>query len=247
MYDVQKAGDKLELSLQILEIYNEQVRDLLEGTNVVTRKTAAGSAGPAGNLASAGTAGTGAIKIVSNSNGVTSQICTTNTSIMDIDPSRCIVHLNEAFTLAKKLRVTQATNVHDRSSRSHMVITLYIKRFEAKTGEIVNAGKLNLVDLAGSERTKKSEATGERMKEAQFINKSLSALQDVIWAHERKVSYVPYRNSKLTHLLQDSLGGSTTRCVMFFCCSITQNEATESFQTLQFAQRVNSVGFQMSS
>ena len=57
-----------------------------------------------------------------------------------------------------------------------MVITLYIKRFEAKTGEIVQAGKLNLIDLAGSERTKKSEAVGERMKEAQCINKSLSAL-----------------------------------------------------------------------
>lgn len=78
-------------------------------------------------------------------------------------------------------------------------------------------GQLNLVDLAGSERVAKSGATGVRLKEAQSINKSLSALGDVIHALRARQSHVPYRNSKLTHLLQDCLSESDTLAVFGVC------------------------------
>merc|ERR1712060_277696 len=102
-------------------------------------------------------------------------------------------------------------------------MTLFIKRFTGgnNSKKLVSSGKINLVDLAGCERIKKSDASGQRLKEATHINKSLSALADVIWAHERKIAHIPYRNSKLTHILQDSLGGnvvSGTRTVMIVTC-----------------------------
>lgn len=81
-----------------------------------------------------------------------------------------------------------------------------------KTG-IALIGNLHLVDLAGSERVDRSEVVGDRLKEAQHINKSLSALGDVIYALSQKSPHVPYRNSKLTQVLQSSLG--TSRCHIY--------------------------------
>merc|ERR1719201_1411945 len=115
--------------------------------------------------------------------------------------------LQDALRLGQAQRATSSTAVHGRSSRSHLVMTLFLALRDASTGAPQRAGKLSLVDLAGSERLKRSEAVGERLREARHINRSLSALADVISAKERRVNHVPYRHSKLTHLLQDALGG----------------------------------------
>lgn len=85
------------------------------------------------------------------------------------------------------------------------ILTIHVRGKELVSGSMLK-GCLHLVDLAGSERVDKSEAVGERLKEAQHINRSLSALGDVIYALAQKSSHVPYRNSKLTQVLQDSLG-----------------------------------------
>jgi kinesin family protein C2/C3 len=101
-------------------------------------------------------------------------------------------------------------------------------------------GKLHLVDLAGSERLSKTGATGDRLKEAQNINKSLSALGDVIAALQQRSKHIPYRNSKLTHLLQDSLGGNS-KVLMFVNCSPASTNAGETLCSLNFAARASKV------
>lgn len=102
------------------------------------------------------------------------------------------------------------------------------------------AGVLNLVDLAGSERVSKSGADGARLKEAQNINKSLSALGDVIQALRSKQNFVPYRNSKLTYLLQDSLGGDSKTLMIVQVAPVERNVG-ETLASLSFAQRVRTV------
>lgn len=87
----------------------------------------------------------------------------------------------------------------------YSVVSIHVRGMDKKAGSSLH-GNLHLVDLAGSERVDRSEVTGDRLKEAQHINKSLSALGDVIFALSQKSSHVPYRNSKLTQLLQTSLG-----------------------------------------
>lgn len=101
-------------------------------------------------------------------------------------------------------------------------------------------GSLHLVDLAGSERVDRSEVTGDRLREAQHINKSLSALGDVIFALAQKSSHVPFRNSKLTQLLQASLGGHA-KTLMFVQINPDVESYSETSSTLKFAERVSGV------
>ena len=100
-----------------------------------------------------------------------------------------------------------AHSINARSSRSHMVVRLECTRVGTDGSQ--SCGILNLVDLAGSERVLKTNAVGQTLKEAQHINRSLSALGDVVSALQRRASHVPFRNSKLTFLLKDSLTGTS--------------------------------------
>jgi kinesin family protein C2/C3 len=118
-------------------------------------------------------------------------------------------------------------------------LTVHVQGTDLGSGAILR-GSLHLVDLAGSERVDKSEATGDRLKEAQHINKSLSALGDVIAALAQKSGHVPYRNSKLTQLLQDSLGGQA-KTLMFVHISPDVESFGETVSTMKFAERVSSV------
>ncbi|KAG6627469.1 hypothetical protein CIPAW_15G130600 [Carya illinoinensis] len=118
-----------------------------------------------------------------------------------------------------------STALNERSSRSHSVVTIHVGGRDLKTGAAFH-GNLHLVDLAGSERVDCSEVTGDRLREAQHINKSLSALGDVIFALAQKSPHVPYRNSKLTQLLQSSLGGQA-KTLMFVQLNPDKNSYSE--------------------
>ncbi len=138
-----------------------------------------------------------------------------------------------------KNRATRATNMNAESSRSHSIFTIYIDSQESdeKGNEKYKASKLNLVDLAGSERAAKTGATGDGMKEATKINLSLSALGNVISALvDGKTHHIPYRDSKLTRLLQDSLGGNT-KTIMIAAVSPANYNYDETLSTLRYASR----------
>jgi hypothetical protein len=124
------------------------------------------------------------------------------------------------------------------SSRSHLLFALHLESASGEAGERKYvASRLNLVDLAGSERLSKTGATGSRMKEGQKINLSLSALGNVISALvEGRSQHIPYRDSKLTRLLQDSLGGNT-KTVMLANCSPADYNFEETLSTLRYASR----------
>ena len=137
-------------------------------------------------------------------------------------------------------RKTGETAMNKDSSRSHSIFTIYVET-NAAGEQSIKAGKLNLVDLAGSERQSKTQATGARLKEATKINLSLSALGNVIKALvEGKSTHVPYRDSKLTRLLQDSLGGNT-RTVMIAAISPADYNYDETLTTLRYASRAKNI------
>ena len=140
-------------------------------------------------------------------------------------------------------RMTGETAMNKDSSRSHSIFTIYVETAEAdeEGDQRIKAGKLNLVDLAGSERQSKTQATGARLKEATSINLSLSALGNVISALvEGKSGHIPYRDSKLTRLLQDSLGGNT-KTVMIAALSPADYNYEETLTTLRYASRAKMI------
>ncbi|KAH9866515.1 hypothetical protein J1614_008205 [Plenodomus biglobosus] len=147
--------------------------------------------------------------------------------------------VEEILKTASKNRTVAATKANMRSSRSHSVFILKLVGTNDVTGE-KSEGTLNLVDLAGSERLEHSKAEGARLKETQNINKSLSCLGDVINAlgTAKESGFVPYRNSKLTFLLQNSLGGNS-KTLMFVMVSPLQEHLQETLTSLKFATKVH--------
>jgi len=138
-------------------------------------------------------------------------------------------------------RATGSTNMNAESSRSHSIFTVNIEMMDTTQGEHIRKGKLNLVDLAGSERQAKTGASGDRLKEANKINMSLSALGNVISALvDGKSKHIPYRDSKLTRILQDSLGGNT-KTMMVACLSPADNNYDETLSTLRYANRAKNI------
>ncbi|XP_039128906.1 kinesin-like protein KIN-14A [Dioscorea cayenensis subsp. rotundata] len=200
---------KYEIQAQMVEIYNEQVRDLLKDMPAIKLE----------------------IKNCSVNGGLSVPDASTR-SVQSVDDVLNLMKLGE------KNRVFSSTALNNRSSRSHSVLTVHIIGEDITRCRIRSC--LHLVDLAGSERVDKSEVTGDRLKEAQHINRSLSCLGDVIAALAQKNSHIPYRNSKLTQLLQNSLGGHA-KVLMLAHVSPEADYYGETVSTLKFAQRVSTV------
>uniref|UniRef100_A0AAX7TKK5 Kinesin-like protein n=1 Tax=Astatotilapia calliptera TaxID=8154 RepID=A0AAX7TKK5_ASTCA len=145
----------------------------------------------------------------------------------------------EAIDEGKNNRSVAVTNMNEHSSRSHSIFLINIKQENSKTEQKLT-GKLYLVDLAGSEKVGKTGAEGTVLDEAKMINKSLSALGIVISALAEGSSYIPYRDSKMTRILQDSLGGNC-RTTMVICCSPSAYNDAETRTTLLFGQRAKTI------
>ncbi|XP_024367557.1 kinesin-like protein KIN-12D isoform X3 [Physcomitrium patens] len=193
-----------------LEIYNEHITDLLDPTSI--------------NLQIREDVKTG--------------VYVENLKEVEVKSVHDVVQL---LTQGASNRKVAATNMNRESSRSHSVFACTVEsKWQANSLTNIRFGRLNLVDLAGSERQKSSGAEGDRLKEAANINKSLSTLGLVIMTlvdiANGKQRHVPYRDSKLTFLLQDSLGGNSKTTVIA-TISPSNGNALETMSTLKFAQR----------
>ena len=200
--------------ISMLEVYNEQVIDLLdEGSGSPETRT------------------TLDVRMGKNGTFVAGLVEVEVMSMEDV---------NELLSLGVANRSVGAHNVNEHSSRSHLVFSVRVEGQNRSTGTATQA-TLHLIDLAGSERLSKTDATGTRLKEAQHINKSLSALGDVVAALGNKNNrHVPYRNSKLTYLLQNSLSGNS-KVLMIVNCSPVLSNLGESVCSLNFASRCRAV------
>eukprot|EP00770_Monocercomonoides_exilis_P008929 MONOS_8884.1-p1 / transcript=MONOS_8884.1 / gene=MONOS_8884 / organism=Monocercomonoides_exilis_PA203 / gene_product=kinesin 3 / transcript_product=kinesin 3 / location=Mono_scaffold00348:47159-48870(-) / protein_length=389 / sequence_SO=supercontig / SO=protein_coding / is_pseudo=false len=153
--------------------------------------------------------------------------------------------IEEVLEEGEKSRTVAATNMNATSSRSHSVLTIFFTRNEVIEGKKTQKdSRINLVDLAGSERQAKTGATGQRLAEANAINKSLSALGNVITALANQAKgknvFVPYRDSILTRMLQDSLGGNS-KTIMIAAMSPASTNYDEGVSTLQYADRAKQI------
>ncbi|XP_050899538.1 kinesin-like protein KIN-14M isoform X4 [Lathyrus oleraceus] len=211
----QPQGWKYEMQVSMLEIYNETIRDLMS-----TNRSSSENGTPGKQYT---------IKHDASGNTQVSDL-----TVVDVHSAKEVAFL---LNQAANSRSVGKTQMNEQSSRSHFVFTLRIYGVNESTDQQVQ-GVLNLIDLAGSERLSKSGSTGDRLKETQAINRSLSSLSDVIFALAKKEDHVPFRNSKLTYLLQPCLGGDS-KTLMFVNISPDPSSVSESLCSLRFASRVN--------
>ncbi|TKY57847.1 Kinesin protein FRA1 [Spatholobus suberectus] len=233
-----------QLHVSFIEILKEEVRDLLDPSSMNKPETANGHAGKVA------IPGKPPIQIRESSNGVITLAGSTEVSVTTLkEMAACL----EQGSLS---RATGSTNMNNQSSRSHAIFTITLEQMrklnspsEISLNDTMNeeylCAKLHLVDLAGSERAKRTGSDGLRFKEGVHINKGLLALGNVISAlgdeKKRKEGvHVPYRDSKLTRLLQDSLGGNS-RTVMIACISPADINAEETLNTLKYANRARNI------
>ncbi|XP_030763065.1 carboxy-terminal kinesin 2 [Sitophilus oryzae] len=206
--ELNKSGWKYNVQASFLEIYNENIRDLLNINN--SQK----------------------LEIYHNEGKGTT---VTNLTIQPMDSA---VELKQYMTLAHRNRATAATDFNEHSSRSHAVTKIYLEG-TLEDQNIVLKGSINLVDLAGSESAK-TTVNDERLTETKNINRSLATLGDVISALYCKSKHIPYRNSKLTYLLQSSLGGNS-KTLMVVNVAPFEECFNESISSLRFAAKVKEV------
>ena len=197
--------ESIRLSLTIIEIYNEQIYNLLEEStpNLTMYEDASG------NL------------IIPDLNPI---------SINNFDEA------NKLFKLAAKFRHTSSTEYNDRSSRSHCIFSFQLK-LTGKDGRIIRS-TLHIIDLAGSERISKSQSKDEKLrKESICINLSLHSLSTVLNSIALKANHIPYRDSKLTHFLKDSLN-ENYNILLILLVSPNVKDISETISTLQFGERI---------
>lgn len=228
---LQNSRWNYQMTASFLEIYNEELRDLLVSMNLSTGK---GSGKPDDIKVNK-------LTIRRHSEGRSYVDGLTEVDIDCSDFSLGMEKLKSVVVAASRARSVATTKMNEVSSRSHSVFILNLSGVNEDDGTIVN-GALNLCDLAGSERLDRSGAIADtqRLKETQSINKSLSCLGDVFNALGQGAPHVPFRNSKLTYLLQDCLSGDG-KALMFVNLSPTFESVGESLCSLRFAQRVNQV------
>lgn len=220
--DDRKAQITFEVEVQMFQLYRDGLEDLL----CETKKEDIGKKKPALKITLAEHSSTGLVQV----QGAVSKSASSAAEVMKI------------FSDGSKRRAVASTNMNAESSRSHLICSVTCNMISRQFGsEKSISGKLTLVDLAGSERLDKSGAEGDMMKEAQSINKSLSALGDVIASlTSGKSGHTPYRNHPLTMLMSDSIGGNA-KTLMFVNCSPADYNVSETVSSLGFAHRCKDV------
>ncbi|KZT09433.1 kinesin-domain-containing protein [Laetiporus sulphureus 93-53] len=232
-HQLESSAADYTVKVSFVELYNEELRDLL----APELASPMGSIQPMGLGVPKENAGQGNLKIFDDS--------TKKGVLIQGLEEFSVKDATDALALLDKgsqRRQIAATKFNDHSSRSHSVfsITVHSKEKSSMGDDLLRVGKMNLVDLAGSENIGRSGAENKRAREAGLINQSLLTLGRVINALVDKSPHVPYRESKLTRLLQDSLGGRTKTCIIA-TISPARSNMEETLSTLDYAMRAKSI------